>query len=527
MPVVTAARGTLPIPVSDAEESPDALIGRRLGHYLVIEAIGGGAMGHVFRAQDVVLRRNVALKVHRNKRGDTSLRRFLQESRAAQALQHPGIAEIYEGGHSGAYHFLAMELVDGQTLADLIARGPLGWKAAITIGREIASALGYAHRNGVVHRDLKPTNVLVSRDGRVKLVDFGLAKQIAMAEPGEQDSTIFEWSEVRTAAGAVLGTPAYMSPEQARAKPIDARADVFALGIVLSELTNGKPVFRRATPAATIGAILTQKATRLDQIDPEVPGWVADVVERCLEKSPAARFADGAEVLFALEAWESPGVDLSLLPMRAPAQPMNSIRAPSLRSHSLNAPGTNARFVGRKLEREALHAALVGGGRLVTVTGPAGVGKTRLVGQHLLEWGAEDVVYIELAGVRSAEDFLLACALGLRLREPGSEPARVLRRIIERKPRLVVLDGLDEQLPFARSQIESWIEQTSGTVFVVTSRAATAITGEHAMKLVGLPPREAAELFHEILGQSAKLHGLSFSQRRLLNLNGSGAAGPL
>jgi serine/threonine protein kinase/predicted ATPase len=487
--------------LTDVEESPDALIGRRLGHYLVVEGIGGGAMGHVFRARDVVLRRTVALKVHRNRRGDQGLRRFLQESRAAQALQHPAIAEVYEGGQSGAYHFLAMELVEGQTLGELLGRGPLGWEAAIVIGREIASALGYAHRNGVVHRDLKPTNVIISRDGRVKLVDFGLAKQIALPEPGESESTIYEWSEVRTAAGAVLGTPAYMSPEQARAKPIDARADVFALGVVLSELIDGKPVFRRATPAATIGAILTQKPPRVDVATPSVPSWVADVVERCLEKSPDARFADGSELLFALESWATPTVDLARFAQPKSDGGVLSIRAPSLvpsaRSISLAPPGSSARFVGRTREREALRTALLGGERLVTIAGPSGVGKTRLVRQHLVDWGAEEAVFIDLAGVRSEEDFLLACALGLRLREHDATPDRLLRRLVERRLKLVVLDGLDEALPFASPHIASWRERTTRTAFVLTSRAPVPIEGDFVITLEGLPVRDAAELFLE------------------------------
>ncbi len=487
--------------MSDAEESPDELIGRRLGHYLVVDAIGRGAMGHVFRAWDVVLRRSVALKVHRNKRSETGLRRFLQESRASSTLSHPGIAEIYESGQSGAYHFLAMELIEGLTLGDLIGRGPLGWEAAVAIGREIASALGYAHRHGVVHRDLKPTNVILSHDGRVKLVDFGLAKQIAMPEPSESESTIFEWSDVRTAAGAVLGTPAYMSPEQARAKPIDARADIFALGIVLSELIDARPVFRRASPAATIGAILTQRPQRIDVLNPEVPGWVADVIARCLEKSADARFADGSELLFALDAEESPRVDLATLGQPGAEARLPSVRAPSvvasLRSISLAPPSASARFIGRIEELERLRVGIVHGERAIVISGPAGAGKTRLVREHLLDRGTQDTAIIELAGVRSEEDFLLACALGLRLREHDRAHAGLLRRLVDRRLKLVVLDGLDEALPFAASILRSWREGTTGTTFVVTSRAPLAIEGGLTILLAGLPVPEGTELFLE------------------------------
>ena len=181
-------------------------------------------MGTVYRARDVFLGRTLALKVHRRRPNDQGLRRFLQEARAAQSLSHPNVATTVDAGSEGDLFYLAMELVSGTSLQAIVKGGPLPWPEALAIALQMSAGLAAAHHAGVMHRDLKPSNVMLGREGLAKLVDFGLAKQIAAMDPGE-GATIVDWQSVQTSPGAVLGTPAYMAPEQASGRPVDARTE--------------------------------------------------------------------------------------------------------------------------------------------------------------------------------------------------------------------------------------------------------------------------------------------------------------
>ena len=278
-------------------------------------------MGTVYRARDVFLGRTLALKVHRRRPNDQGLRRFLQEARAAQSLSHPNVATTVDAGSEGDLFYLAMELVSGTSLQAIVKGGPLPWPEALAIALQMSAGLAAAHHAGVMHRDLKPSNVMLGREGLAKLVDFGLAKQIAAMDPGE-GATIVDWQSVQTSPGAVLGTPAYMAPEQASGRPVDARTDVFALGLTLWEMITGQPVFRRSTPSQTLRAIITEHAPRLDVAAPGTPRWLADVVARSLEKEPLLRHRDALAVWHALEegrvaSGEEASADLAGLVLRS------------------------------------------------------------------------------------------------------------------------------------------------------------------------------------------------------------------
>jgi hypothetical protein len=391
-----------------------------------------------------------------------------------------------------------MELVEGPTVAELLRRGGLGWRIAASLGHDVADALGHAHRHGTVHRDLKPSNVLVSQSGVVKLVDFGLAKQIAMPEPGEDEATVYEWSEVHTADGAVLGTPAYMSPEQARAKPIDARADVFALGALMHELVTGVAIFRRASPAATIGAILASKPPRLDAIDRNVPTWFADLVSRCLEKEPDARFADGETLAAAIAAGGAQRVDLRVLAQEVSAERITVARTsrPSLHPASLvPPPRVLTRFVGRAVERRWLHEAAARDEPIVVLHGPAGSGKSRLVREHLEERGEDDafVVDVSLATSDALVVTAVAAALG------ASRHERIGVRLALRESPVVVIDGLTRSPDGVLALVREWSAAAPRARFIVTSERPAATRPEAALAVDGLAIDEACELLLERL----------------------------
>ena len=271
--------------------------GARLGPYEILGALGAGGMGEVFRARDLRLGREVAIKLLPPAMAahPARVRRFEQEARACSALNHPHILTVYDVGTAERL-FIVMELLEGQTLRDLLAAGPLPVRPALELAVQAASGLAKAHGAGIVHRDLKPENVMVTRDGFVKILDFGLAKLA-----GDDDSPDTVPTASITHTDAVVGTVGYMSPEQARSGPVDFRSDQFSFGAVLYEMLTGRRAFYRPTPVATLGAILHDEPEPLSQVVPGVPAELAWVVERCLAKDPDRRYAGTRDLVRDLE----------------------------------------------------------------------------------------------------------------------------------------------------------------------------------------------------------------------------------
>ena len=257
-------------------------------------------MGEVYRARDTRLDREVAIKVlPESVTADPEhLRRFEQEARAAAALNHPNILAVYQmATHEGVSHMVT-ELLEGETLRERLRRGPLPLRKAIDYAVQIAHGLAAAHEKGIVHRDLKPENLFVTKEGRVKILDFGLAKLTQPKDSSGVDPTLTQATE----PGVVMGTVGYMSPEQVRGKPADHRSDIFAFGTILYEMVTGKQIFRKPTKADTISAILHEDPPSISQLAPTTPPGLQRVVHRCLEKNPEQRFHSAHDLAFALEA---------------------------------------------------------------------------------------------------------------------------------------------------------------------------------------------------------------------------------
>jgi TolB-like protein/tetratricopeptide (TPR) repeat protein/predicted Ser/Thr protein kinase len=275
-----------------------ALIGRRLGHYQITAAIGAGGMGEVYRAADTKLGRDVALKVllAPMARDPEFLARFKREARAVAALNDPHIVTIYSVEEAEGIHFLTMELVEGPSLKTLIAESGLAVERIVEIGAALAEALAAAHEKGIVHRDLKPANIMVTADGRVKVLDFGLAKDSFMANSAGATATSADYTKV----GMVMGTPAYMSPEQVAGRAIDHRTDIFSLGIVLYEMTSGRRPFLGSSPAALASAIQCDAPPPLSELRGDLPEELELLIHHCLEKSAGERFSSARELCGAL-----------------------------------------------------------------------------------------------------------------------------------------------------------------------------------------------------------------------------------
>jgi serine/threonine protein kinase len=275
------------------------MTGRLLGHYRVLEKIGAGGMGEVFRARDERLERDVALKLIRPASGDNPdhLRRFEQEARAAASLNHPNILAIYDVGFDGAVPYIASELLEGKTLRQRLSEGPIPLPQASDYAQQIAQGLTAAHDRLIVHRDLKPENLFLTNDGRVKILDFGVAK---LQAPTEENRPIESLTTV-TKHGAFIGTVAYMSPEQLRGKPVDYRSDLFSFGAILYEMMSGCRAFRGETEVDTITAVLREEpeSVKLDQA--AIPPGYQDIVRHCLEKDPEDRFQSAKDLVFALQ----------------------------------------------------------------------------------------------------------------------------------------------------------------------------------------------------------------------------------
>jgi Tol biopolymer transport system component len=284
-------------PEDPAYDKALSLIGKEFGPYQVIVRIGAGGMGEVYRARDARLSRDVAIKVLLDLVAADAdrIRRFAQEARAIAALNHPNILTIYDIGEYEGAPYIVTELLEGDDLRAKLKQGPVEQRKALDYGQQIARGLAAAHEQGIVHRDLKPDNLFVTKNGRVKILDFGLAKLRPSAE-----STV-TLSEQHTRPGTVLGTVAYMSPEQVRGEEASHRADIFALGIVLYEMLSGRRTFSGASAIEVMNAILKEDPPPLDELDSRIHPQLARIVRRCLEKREQERFQSASDLVFDLE----------------------------------------------------------------------------------------------------------------------------------------------------------------------------------------------------------------------------------
>jgi serine/threonine protein kinase len=277
--------------------------GARIGSYEVIDRLGAGGMGEVYRARDTRLGRTVALKVLRSGADPELLHRLDREARAASALNHPNIVHIYDVGEAASQagaHYVVMEHVEGETLRRRLARGPLSIPETLDLGAQLTDGLAKAHRAGIVHRDLKPENLMVTPEGILKILDFGLAK-VVIAPLGDLDARE-TLSRYGTGMGMLVGTLEYMSPEQASGRTVDHRTDQFSVGLLLCEMATGRPLFRRDTPAQVLAAVIEREPEPLGRLRSDVPPALESLVARCLQKDPARRFAKTDELASELAA---------------------------------------------------------------------------------------------------------------------------------------------------------------------------------------------------------------------------------
>ena len=277
----------------------------RLGPYEIIAPLGTGGMGEVYRARDSKLDRDVAIKVLPESlvEDPDRLARFEREAKAVASLSHPNILSIFDFGTQDGVSYAVMELLEGETLREKLEAGPIPQTQAVGYALQIVKGLSAAHERGIVHRDLKPENLFVLKDGHLKVLDFGLAKRVEAAAPGQETSA--PTGSIDTEPGTVLGTVGYMSPEQVRGQPVDHRSDIFSFGTILYELLSGKRAFRRGSAAETMAAILKEEPPELSESGRNVSPTLDHIVRHCLEKEPDSRFQSARDIAFSLSEQSS------------------------------------------------------------------------------------------------------------------------------------------------------------------------------------------------------------------------------
>jgi predicted ATPase/serine/threonine protein kinase len=441
--------------------------GTRFGSYEILQRLGGGGMGEVYRAKDTRLGREVAIKTlsveHCSQ--PEALSRFEQEARSACALNHPNIVTIYELGQVNGTRYIAMELVTGETVRELLASGPIPFRKAVAIAAQIADGLAKAHAIGIVHRDLKPENLMVSGDDTAKILDFGLAKLLGTSQLRDSDATT-----TITEHGTVMGTVGYMSPEQATGEEVDFHSDQFSFGSVLYEMVTGIPAFRKKTYAETTAAILRDVPECIRSRTLHAPPPFVWIVERCLAKDPKERYASTRDL----------ARDLAAVRDRlGEASASRSEPCPN------NLPVQRTAFIGREQEATALRQLLSRADvQLVTLTGPGGIGKTRLALQVASDAAAEfpgGVCFVPLSAVSEGGLIASTIAQALGVRETGNQsPQERLKEYVSGldQPMLLLLDNF-EHLVSAAPVIGQLLTTGPKLKVAVTSQAPLHVYGEH------------------------------------------------
>src|ERR1700691_4437237 len=460
------------------------LPGTHLGPYEIVTLLGAGGMGEVYRARDARLGRVVAIKILPPAFSADSdrLQRFEREARSASALNHPNIVTIYELGQDGSTHYIAMELIEGKTLRELLVAGSLPIRKVIEIAAQVAEGLAKAHEAGIAHRDLKPENLMVSLDGFVKILDFGLAK---LASPGAELPETRAMSTWQTQPGAVLGTVQYMSPEQASGGELDFRTDQFSFGLVIYEMVARKCAFKRTTAAETLTAILREQAEPIAVQNPDAPAPLCWAIERCLAKDPDKRYVSTRDLARELAAIrdrfsERPGKQ---------AEPRQA-----------NIPVQRTVFVGREKEIAAAKELLLSKDvRLVTITGPGGIGKTRLgleVASGLQDDFPGGVHFVPLSPLRDPGLIASLIVQTLGIRETGGQSSlEQLKRHLQDSAHAPVLFLLDnfEHLIQAAPLVADLLAIAPNLKILVTTRAALHVYGEREFPVpaLGVPDAQA------------------------------------
>ncbi len=444
--------------------------GSKLGPFEIVGPLGAGGMGEVYRARDTRLERDVAIKILPTAFSDNSerLHRFEQEARSASALNHPNIITIYELGQDGSARYIAMELVEGKTLRKLLDAGMLPMRKIVEIAAQVAEGLTKAHEAGISHRDLKPENLMVSEEGLIKILDFGLAKH---ASPIQENADQCSTSASLTPSGLMLGTLGYMSPEQVAGRYLDFRSDQFSFGLVLYEMVTGKRPFQRETAAETLVAILREHAEPIGVQNRDAPAPLCWAIERCLAKEPDKRYASTRDLARELAAIRD---CFSENPVKR------------VETRPTNLPVSRTGFVGRGKESSAAKELLLRPDvRLVTVTGPGGIGKTRLaveVASCLPGQFPGGIHFVALSPLSDPGQIASAILQTLGIGETGGQsPLEILRKNFHdslRAPMLIVLDNF-EHLIQAAPIVAELLVMGPNLKILVTSRSPLHVYGEH------------------------------------------------
>jgi len=440
--------------------------GTRLGHYDIVAPLGAGGMGEVYRARDVRLGRDVALKVlPADVAADANrLARFEHEARTVAGLNHPNVVTLFSVEDVDGTRFLTMELVEGESLDRSVVPGGLPIARVLELGIALADGLTAAHDKGVVHRDLKPANVILTRDGRLKVLDFGLAKLEATDPPIDATQSPTQAPPL-SSAGQVVGTLPYMAPEQVRGEAVDSRTDLFALGVVLYELAAGRRPFEGSTVGVISSAILRDAPASLARVRSDVPVDLDRIVTRCLEKEPRARFQTAIDL-----AGELRRVRLTQeggIVEKAPPAPATSL-------------------LGRDEHLAAAAERLRAGARLLTVTGYGGTGKTRFAIELFRRLASEHsggAAFVSLASVTAATEVLPTVGIALDIAEAhGRSALDALATVIGDRRVLLVLDNLEQVLD-AAADIGALVARCPSLQVIATSRAPLKIGAESEFTL--------------------------------------------